>query len=64
MADDDDLGDLLLSLLADMKALNIRAGALRVLLQDHLGISDAQYAAALAKATAASDLDDPPRTKH
>lgn len=60
---DEDLGPLLLSLIAEVKALNLKAAALREVLQDQLGISDAQYAAALAKVTAAVqvwDLDGPP----
>jgi hypothetical protein len=63
---DDDLGELLLSLIAEMKTLNLRTAALREILQDHLGISDAQFADAHAKVTAAAhlDLDKPPRAKH
>lgn len=62
--DDPDLRDVLLSLIADMKALNLRTGALREVLHDHLGISEAQYDAALAKVTAAAELLEPPRAKH
>jgi hypothetical protein len=65
MPDDDDLligpdelGPLLLRLIADVQAMNLRIGALRELLHDHLGIADAQYAAALAKVSAGvRDLD-------
>ena len=65
MTDDpEDLGQLLLSLIADVKALNLRTGALRELLHDHLGISEGQYDAALAKVTAAAELLEPPRAKH
>lgn len=71
MADaDEDVGALLLWLIGELQALNIRVGTLREVLQTDLGISDDQYAAALAKATAASQLLEPPappgrpRTKH
>lgn len=60
--DAEDLGALLLTLIAEVKALNIRVGALRELLHDHCGISDAQYDAAHATAAAASQLlDDGPK---
>ena len=67
MDEPNEAGLLLLSLIADMKALNLRLAALREVLSEHLGISDAQYDAALAKVTASVDalqLDAPPPRQH
>lgn len=48
-ADDEDLGTLLLSVLEEVKALNLKVETLRQLLQQHVGVTEAQYDAMHAK---------------
>lgn len=49
--DDEDLGALLLSVLEEVKALNLKVETLRQLLQQHVGVTEAQYDAMHAKVT-------------
>lgn len=60
---DDDLEQFVLSLQAEIRALNIRVGTLRLLVEQ-LGVTDAQYDAALAQATAAAQVSPKDGTKH
>lgn len=61
----DDLGALLLSLIADVKALNLKVATLHELLRVHAGVTDAQYDAVHAQVTTTLQaMDGPLRAKH
>lgn len=64
-ADDEDLETHLLGLHAELQAMNIRLATLREVIQTDLGVTDAQYDAALAKVTEAVQALAPDgRTRH
>lgn len=67
MADDDpdDLEEFLLSLQADLRAMNLKLATLRELFQEHAGVTDAQYDAKYAEVAAAVQALIPDgRTQH